>query len=85
MSKLCSLQEAVATIKDGTSVAMGCALESLIPFAAGYEIMRQQREELTLIAPISDKAQKTQLPSGEELAAVRKYDPKGVWTNNSSR
>ncbi len=31
MSKLCSLQEAVATIKDGTSVAMGCALESLIP------------------------------------------------------
>jgi glutaconate CoA-transferase subunit A len=33
---------------------MGCGLESLIPFAAGYEIIRQQKKELTLIAPISD-------------------------------
>jgi glutaconate CoA-transferase subunit A len=36
------------------SVAMGCGLESLIPFAASYEIMRQGRRELTLIGPISD-------------------------------
>lgn len=36
------------------SVAMGCGLESLIPFAAGYEIIRQKKRALTLIAPISD-------------------------------
>jgi glutaconate CoA-transferase subunit A len=33
---------------------MGCALESLIPFAASYEIIRQKKKDLTLIAPISD-------------------------------
>src|SRR4051794_38603050 len=30
------------------------ALESLIPFAAGHELIRQQRRELELIGPISD-------------------------------
>jgi glutaconate CoA-transferase subunit A len=55
VSKLCSLSEAIALeIEDGMSVAMGCALESLIPFAAGYEIIRQRKKNLTLIAPISD-------------------------------
>jgi glutaconate CoA-transferase subunit A len=33
---------------------MGCALESLIPFAASYEIIRQKKRNLTLIGPISD-------------------------------
>ena len=33
---------------------MGCALESLIPFAASHEIIRQQKRDLTLIGPISD-------------------------------
>jgi glutaconate CoA-transferase, subunit A len=55
MSKLTSLQKAIARdVKDGMSVAMGCGLESLIPFAAGHEIIRQQRKNLSLIAPISD-------------------------------
>jgi len=36
------------------SIAMGCALESLIPFAASHEIIRQKKLELTLIGPISD-------------------------------
>ena len=37
MNKLSSLQEAIAgEIHDGMSVVMGCGLESLIPFAAGY-------------------------------------------------
>ncbi|MGH7930590.1 MAG: CoA transferase subunit A, partial [Candidatus Binatia bacterium] len=49
------LHDAIAIhVRDGVSVAMGCGLESLIPFAASYEIMRQQRKNLTLIAPISD-------------------------------
>ncbi|MEK7335811.1 MAG: CoA-transferase [Candidatus Binatota bacterium] len=55
MNKLSSLQEAIAgEIHDGMSVVMGCGLESLIPFAAGYEIIRQKKKDLTLIAPISD-------------------------------
>ncbi|MBI2209971.1 MAG: CoA transferase subunit A [Deltaproteobacteria bacterium] len=55
MNKLCSLSQAISrNIEDGMSVATGCGLESLIPFAAGYEIIRQKKRDLTLIAPISD-------------------------------
>src|SRR2546425_4282782 len=55
MSKLTSMAEAIARfVPDGSSVALGLALEPLIPFAAGYEINRQQRRNLTLIGPISD-------------------------------
>src|SRR6185437_832395 len=54
-SKLMSMREAVARfVPDGASVAMSCALEPLIPFAAGHEIIRQGRRDLTLIGPISD-------------------------------
>jgi glutaconate CoA-transferase, subunit A len=50
-----SLHDAIAAdVQDDMSVAMGCALESLIPFAASYEIIRQKRRKLTLIGPISD-------------------------------
>src|SRR5204862_4519580 len=41
-------------VPDGASVAMGMALESLIPFAAGHELIRQRRRDLELIGPISD-------------------------------
>jgi glutaconate CoA-transferase subunit A len=55
MNKICSLHAAIANdVEDGMSIAMGCGLESLIPFAAGYEIIRQKKKNLTLIAPISD-------------------------------
>src|SRR6266516_5049422 len=55
MSKITSMQEAIAQyVPDGSSVALGLALEALIPFAAGHEIIRQQRRRLTLIGPISD-------------------------------
>jgi glutaconate CoA-transferase subunit A len=55
MDKLCSLRDAIARdIESGMSIAMGCALESLIPFAASHEIIRQQKHNLTLIGPISD-------------------------------
>lgn len=33
---------------------MGTALEALIPFAAGHELIRQGKHDLTLIGPISD-------------------------------
>lgn len=41
-------------VPDGSSVALGLALEPLIPFAAGHEIIRQGLRDLTLIGPISD-------------------------------
>jgi glutaconate CoA-transferase, subunit A len=55
MDKLRPLHDAIALdVEDGMSVAMGCGLESLIPFAASHEIIRQNRKDLTLICPISD-------------------------------
>lgn len=53
--KVMSISEAIARfVPDGCSVAMGASLESLIPFAAGHELIRQERRNLTLIGPISD-------------------------------
>lgn len=53
--KLCALQEAVARfVPDGASVALGLQLESMIPFAAGHEIIRQGKRDLALVGPISD-------------------------------
>jgi glutaconate CoA-transferase, subunit A len=50
-----SMAEAIARfLPDGASVAMGTALEPAIPFAAGHEMIRQRRRDLTLIGPISD-------------------------------
>ena len=55
MAKLMTMARAVERfVPDGCSVLMGAALESLIPFAAGHEIIRQRRRNLTLIGPISD-------------------------------
>ena len=49
------MRDAVARfVPDGASVCMGAALEALIPFAAGHELIRQRRRDLTLIGPISD-------------------------------
>ncbi len=53
--KLMSLSTAVEKfVKNGASVAMCTCYESLIPFAAGHEIIRQEKRDLTLICPISD-------------------------------
>ncbi|HEX2500931.1 MAG TPA: CoA-transferase [Methylomirabilota bacterium] len=41
-------------VPDGASVALGTALECLIPFAASHELIRQGRRDLTLVGPISD-------------------------------
>src|SRR6266513_5147115 len=55
MSKLRSMPDAIAElVPDGASVALGLQLEQMIPFAAGHEIIRQRRRDLTLIGPISD-------------------------------
>lgn len=54
-TKLLTMQEAITRyVPDGSSIAIGLALEPLIPFAAGHELIRQRRRNLTLIGPISD-------------------------------
>jgi glutaconate CoA-transferase subunit A len=50
-----SMAEAIESfVPDGSTVALGVALEPLIPFAAGHEIIRQRRDDLNLVGPISD-------------------------------
>ena len=41
-------------VPDGATVALGTALEALIPFAAGHEMIRLGRRDLELVGPISD-------------------------------
>ncbi|GGE12804.1 CoA transferase subunit A [Marinithermofilum abyssi] len=54
-SKLMTLNKAIFQyVNDGDSIVMGSGLESMIPFAAAYELVRQQKKNLNLIAPISD-------------------------------
>ena len=55
MTKVMTLEDAVARlIRNGMTVALGTGLESCIAFAAGHEIIRQGRRNLTLVGPISD-------------------------------
>lgn len=55
VSKLLPLSETIQRfVPDGSSVALGLSLESLIPFAAAHEMIRQRKKNLTLIGPISD-------------------------------
>jgi glutaconate CoA-transferase subunit A len=55
VSKVLPLAEAVRRhVPDGAAVALGTALECLIPFAAAHELIRQGRRDLTLVGPISD-------------------------------
>jgi glutaconate CoA-transferase, subunit A len=50
-----TMREAISRfVGDGAVVAMGTCLEAAIPFAAGHEIIRQGRRDLTLVGPISD-------------------------------
>src|SRR5919109_1942697 len=56
-SKIVSLHDAVARfVPDGASVALGCALEPAIPFAFAHELIRQRKQDLHLVGPISDIA-----------------------------
>jgi len=53
--KLLSMTGAIERfVPDGASVALGCALEPLIPFAAGHELIRSGRRDLTLVRMTPD-------------------------------
>ena len=55
MTKLRSMRDAISEfVPDGSSVALGLQLEQMIPFAAGHEMIRQEKRDLRLIGPISD-------------------------------
>src|SRR5215510_14681363 len=74
------MHEAVARfVPDGASVCMGTALEALIPFAAGHEIIRQRRRGLTLVGPSSDML-------FDQLVACRKRSERflAAWVGNVS-
>jgi glutaconate CoA-transferase, subunit A len=54
-SKIVSMEQAITEhVPSGSMVLLGAQLEQMIPFAAGHEIIRQGRRDLTLVGPISD-------------------------------
>ncbi len=79
MSKLATLREALSRhVPDGSSILMGAGLEAMVPFAAGYELVRQNRRELTLVAPISDMLFDVLIGAGCARAVV------AAWVGNVS-
>jgi glutaconate CoA-transferase, subunit A len=54
-SKLMTIRDAIARhVPSGSIVLLGAQLEQMIPFAAGHELIRQGRRDLTVVGPISD-------------------------------
>ncbi|MFZ3216254.1 MAG: CoA-transferase [Candidatus Acidiferrales bacterium] len=54
-SKVLPMRDAIARhVPSGSMVLLGAQLEQMIPFAAGHELIRQSRRDLTLVGPISD-------------------------------
>src|SRR3984885_1526768 len=54
-SKLLTMREAISQhVPSGSMVLLGAQLEQMIPFAAGHELIRLGRRDLTLVGPISD-------------------------------
>lgn len=79
MSKLTDLKTAIAThIRDGDSVVLGAGLETAIPFCATYELIRQGKRRLNMVAPISDASTDMLIGAGC-VAAVT-----GAWVGNVS-
>lgn len=79
MSKVLELGEAVRRyVPDGATVALGCSLEQAIPFAAGHELIRRRRRDLTLVGPISDMLFDQLIGAGCVARTVN------TWTGNVS-
>jgi glutaconate CoA-transferase subunit A len=78
-SKLVSLKDAVGDfIKDGDRVVMGAGLEAAIPFAVTFELIRSQKRNLDLIAPISDASADMLIGAGCAASVT------GAWVGNVS-
>jgi glutaconate CoA-transferase, subunit A len=76
-AKLTTLKDAIAAIvRDGDTVVLGAALETDIPFAAAHEIIRQNKRDLTIVAPISDAGTDLLIGAGC-VGGIR-----GAWVGN---
>ncbi len=74
-----TMREAIERfVPDGSTVALGTALEPGIPFAAAHEMIRQRRRDLVLVGPISD-ACFDQLIGAGCVAGIR-----AAWVGNVS-
>ena len=79
VSKLTDLKSAIAThVNDGDSVVLGAGLETAIPFCATYELIRQGKRRLNMVAPISDASSDMLIGAGC-VAAIT-----GAWVGNVS-
>lgn len=78
-SKLLDLKTAIATlVRDGDAVVLGAGLETAIPFCAAYELIRQGKKRLNMVAPISDAS--TDMLIGAGCVA----EITGAWVGNVS-
>ena len=78
-TKLVSLPDAITQwVPDGSSVVLGACLEANLPFATTHELIRQQRRDLHMIAPISDLS--TDLLIGAGCVS----EVSGAWVGNVS-
>ena len=79
VSKLTDLKSAIAThVNDGDSVVLGAGLETAIPFCATYELIRQGKQRLNMIAPISDASSDMLIGAGCVTEIT------GAWVGNVS-
>jgi glutaconate CoA-transferase subunit A len=77
--KLCTIAEAIQDhVPDGGSIVLGAALENAIPFAATHELIRQERRDLNMVAPISDISTDMLIGAGCVKAVT------GAWVGNVS-
>ncbi len=77
--KLVSLRAAISDHLDhGNAVVLGACLEPDVPFAATYEIIRQERRRLNVIAPISDASTDMLIGAGCVSEVT------GAWVGNVS-
>ncbi len=77
--KFISLKDAIADlVDDGDSVVIGACLEPHIPFAAAHEMIRREKRDLELIAPISDACADMLIGAGVVAAFT------GAWVGNVS-
>ena len=79
MDKLSNLPSAIADIvRNEDSVVLGACLEGNIPFCATYELIRQGKRNLTMIAPISDASTDMLIGAGCVAGLT------GAWVGNVS-
>lgn len=77
--KLMELKDAISSfVKHGDAVVLGAALENAIPFAATYELIRQDYKDLNVVAPISD------LSTDMLIGAGCVSEVTGAWVGNVS-